>query len=212
MIICLVVWHKHASQWGSWYKVQLAESKICNHRDVIERGDMKQGPRLTFDLLDFVQFVLDIQMEETCLQQGTVQSHNDCLLWTLNFPMYWRGIVVVMATTDCSLYRWCDDDWSADWWHLDSSEVHLVHSNRFISAVLQVNICDLQIFQSLDANVQVVVTAIMLANIIKNELRVTLKTNRCFSLWSSMITCFLLECFMRPFKACVWVRLFDLRI
>lgn len=59
-----------------------------------------------------------------------------------------------------------------------------MHSNRLISAVLQVNICDSQIFQSLDANVQVVVPAIMLANIIKNELSVTHMTNRCFSLWS----------------------------
>lgn len=58
--------------------VHLDEHKICNHRDVIERGDIKQGPRLTFYLLDFVQFVLDVQMEETCLQQRTVRSHK-CL-------------------------------------------------------------------------------------------------------------------------------------
>lgn len=169
--------------------VQLARHKICNHRDVIERGDMKQGPRLTFDLLDFLPFVLDIRyIWRRPICSKALCNHINVSFQKWNVPIYWRGIVVVMATADHSLHRWCDADWSADWWHVDSSEVRLVHSNRFISAFLQVNICDSQIFQSLDVNVQVVVPAIMLANIIRND--VTHRTNRCFSLWSWMITCF----------------------
>lgn len=95
-------------------------------------GSYETRTCLTSELLDFVKFVIQLQMEANCLHPGTLIFPN-CLFSIINIQFYWSGWVVVIATVSHFLHRWWDADWCADWWHFSSSEVRLVHSNIGLS-------------------------------------------------------------------------------